>query len=57
MDKEKRESIGIAGQWLACALVASGIGIEVGMGADLGFVLITAGSIAFAISTKLRKSS
>jgi len=57
MDKERKESIGIAGQWLACIFVCAGIGIEVGMGADLGFVLITLGSIAFAISTKLRRSA
>ena len=55
MNKEKRESIGIVGQWIAGVLCGTGIGIEIGYGADIGFVLITVGSVLFAGFTKLRK--
>lgn len=49
-----REFIGIYGQWLAVFMVTAGIGIEVGYGAHIGFVLITAGSLIFALATKIK---
>ena len=55
MEKEKIEKLGIFGQWLAGVMVGIGVGIEIGMGADLGYVLITLGSLLYAIFTKLRK--
>lgn len=48
------ELIGIIGQWLAVFLVTAGIGIEVGYGAHIGFVLITAGGIVLAMATKIK---
>jgi len=39
----------------ACIIfVAAGIIIECIFGADLGFILITSGSLLFAVSTKIR---
>ena len=49
-----RELIGICGQWLAVFVVTAGIGIEIGYGAHLGFVLITAGSVILALATKYK---
>ncbi len=43
-------------QVLCLILVTLGIAIELEYEADLGFLLITLGSILFAISTKIRKS-
>lgn len=45
----------MVGQWVAAAICAGGIGIEVVMGADLGYVLITVGAVAFAVVTKFRR--
>ena len=42
------------GQWCAGLAVACGIGIELSLHADLGFILITAGSLGFAMATKYR---
>jgi len=50
-----RDAIGIVGQILGAVLVGMGIGVELGTGADLGYVLITLGSLAYAVATKLRK--
>lgn len=49
-----RELIGIIGQWSAVFMVTFGIGIEVGYGAHLGFVLITTGGIILALATKIK---
>lgn len=43
------------GQWLAALIVAAGIGIELAMEAHIGFVVITGGSLVFAIATKIRR--
>lgn len=43
------------GQWTAVIVVSVGIGIEVAMHANIGMILITVGSIIFAIATKLRR--
>lgn len=40
-------------QTICVVMVAVGIGIEIYYKADLGFLLITAGGLAFAISTKI----
>ena len=42
-------------QLVAIILVAAGITFELMTGAHLGYVLITVGALAFAISTKLKK--
>jgi len=49
------DRIGIVIQSVAGIIVGIGIGIEVAMHADLGYVLISIGSLAYAIGTKLRK--
>ena len=41
-------------QTICVTIVAMGIVIEVHYGADLGFLLITAGGLAFGISTKIQ---
>ena len=42
-------------QLLSIAMVAVGITYESMTGAHLGYILITAGALAFAISTKIKK--
>ena len=42
-------------QLTAIIVVAAGITFELMTGAHLGYVLITAGALAFAISTKIKK--
>jgi len=54
-DREKKDRIGIVGQWIAGAISGAGLGYEIAVGADVGFVMITLGSIMFAGATKLRK--
>ena len=44
-----------ATQLLAIVMVAAGITFELMTGAHLGYVLITAGALVFAISTKIKK--
>jgi len=44
----------IAVQILAIVTVTAGITYEVMAGAHLGYVLITGGALAFAISTKIK---
>lgn len=44
----------IAVQILAIIAVASGITYEVMAGAHIGYVLITAGALAFGVSTKIK---
>ena len=41
------------GQWLGALFCACGIGIELALGADIGFVFITGGSLIWAIATKM----
>ncbi len=42
-------------QTFCVVIVAVGIVIEIYYGADIGFVCITAGGLAFGISTKIEK--
>jgi len=49
-----KETLGIAGQWLACFLVGIGIGVEFATRASVGHLVITVGSMVFAIATKVR---
>lgn len=42
-------------QTMCVVIVTVGIVIEIYYGADLGFICITAGSLAFAVSTKIEK--
>ena len=51
----KREMSGLIGQWIGMITVMCGIFIEIGMGAHIGFIAITAGSLVFAVATKLVK--
>jgi len=46
--------IGEIGQWLGMAASIGGFIVEIATGADIGFVLITAGSLAWAVATKLK---
>lgn len=55
LDKERREKAGIVVQCISACLSGAGLGYEVAVGADIGFILITAGAIAFGIGAKLRK--
>ena len=41
-------------QWLGIATIIAGIVIEFKMGANLGFIAITLGSVIFAIGTKVK---
>jgi hypothetical protein len=54
-DPEKLDHIGILGQWFAGVIVGVGIGIEVALQADLGFLAISLGSLVYAAMTKIRK--
>mgnify|MGYP005669120765 CR=1 FL=1 len=47
--------LGVALQAVASALVGAGIGIEISMHADVGYVLITLGSLVFGIACKLMR--
>ena len=56
MERRERDRLfrlGIALQALASALTGAGIAIEIVLRADIGYILITAGSFVFAIATKL----
>jgi len=44
----------IIGQWGAAVMGAVGLGIEIGMEAHIGYILITAGAIAGFVFTKIR---
>lgn len=46
--------IAVAGQWVAAFVSGIGIGIEIVMKADVGYVTITAGALIFAFATKLK---
>lgn len=52
---ENRNISGIIGQWVGMVMVICGILIEVSMGAEIGFAAITAGSLVWAIATKIRR--
>jgi len=54
-DRERREKLGIVMQTISGIIVGIGIGIEVAMGAELGYILISCGSLLYAMATKLRK--
>ena len=54
-DRERREKFGIVMQTVSGIIVGIGIGIEIAMGAELGFILISCGSMLYALATKLRK--
>jgi len=49
------DKIGIVVQSIAGIIVGIGIGIEMSMGADIGYIAISLGSLLYAIGTKLRK--
>ena len=46
--------VGEIGQWAGMACSLAGVVIEAALGADIGFVLITVGSLAWAIATKVK---
>lgn len=46
--------IGELGQWVGMATSIAGLVIEIALGADIGFVLITVGSLAWASATKVK---
>lgn len=50
----RREKLGMAIQTVGVLIVIVGVLVEVQLGADAGFVCITAGSLGFAIGTKLK---
>ena len=56
MKKHNIKLIGIIGQWMAVLTTTSGLTYEVITGAHFGFVLITAGALAFAVFTKIKYS-
>lgn len=43
-----------SGQWIACLVLIAGLSVELVQHAHVGYILITAGSFAFAIITKFR---
>ena len=49
------EKYGIIGQWIGMLTVLAGIIVEVSTRAEIGHLLITVGSLIFAISTKIRR--
>lgn len=53
--EEKKDVLGIIGQYMGSILLGIGIGLEIAKGADLYFILISAGSAIYAAATKLRK--
>ena len=46
--------LGSIGQWLACVLLAGGIGVEIYYRSHVGYLAITLGSVLFALATKLK---
>ena len=44
---------GMMGQWIGMVVIVIGIGMEIKYKAHIGFIFVTAGSLAFAIATKL----
>jgi len=54
MKKEKKQTIGIIGQYGCMALILFAIGFEVASGAELGYILITIGAVLYSMFTKIR---
>jgi len=48
------EVVGIVVQAAGILVVMVGVAVEVQLGAEAGFICITAGSLGFALGTKLR---
>ncbi len=47
----------ISGLQISCIVLCSmGVGVELVFKADLGFLLVTIGSLAFAVSTKIEST-
>ena len=44
--------IGSLGQWAGLLAISVGVAIELRLGADIGFLIITAGTAVYAIATK-----
>lgn len=42
------------GQWVGAVFLAFGCGVEIAYHADIGYTLITLGSLVFVIATKLK---
>lgn len=54
MNRDKKQTIGIIGQYGCMGLILFAIGFEVASGAELGYVLITVGAVLYSIFTKIR---
>jgi len=54
MDKNKKQIIGMIGQYGCMGLILFAIGFEVASGAAIGYVLITIGAVLYSVFTKLR---
>lgn len=50
----RKDTIGIIGQWCGLLAIVAGIAAELAYGAALYLILITAGSLAWGIGTKIR---
>ena len=48
------QTLGIVVQLLGLVFLGVGFGVEVALRAHVGFILLTGGSILFAVGTKLR---
>lgn len=46
------QTSGMMGQWIGVIAIIMGIGLEIKYKAHIGFILVTAGSLVFAIATK-----
>jgi len=55
LDREKKERVGYLGQWAAGCIVGSALGYEIAAKAEVGYAVMTLGSIMFAAFTKLRR--
>ncbi len=49
-----QETIGIIGQYGSMSLLVVGLAIEIVMEAHVGFIFLTAGSLLWGLSTKVR---
>jgi len=54
MDNDKKQTIGIIGQYGCMGLIFFAIGFEVASGAELGYILMTIGAVLYSIFTKVR---
>ena len=48
------QKVGGFGQWLSLIAVVIGIAIEIHYKAHIGFVVVTSGSLGFAVFTKIK---